>query len=145
MKTLRSHLSVVAVIALTLVSFSVPRAAAAGRAFDPQTAQTKSTKISKKKLKVLLSTAKTAADHQEIAAYYRQEAQRLTSSSREHLEMAAIYEKKPPVPNPKGGPWLGAVAHCRRLAQLDAEEAKEADALAALHEEEAKNAAQGQQ
>ena len=52
--------------------------------------------------------------------------------------MAAIYEKRPPVPNPKGGAWLGAVAHCRRLAQLDAEEAKEADALATLHEEEAK-------
>lgn len=132
-----------AVISLTLVSFSVHGQAVASGAFDEQ-AQTKSAQISKKKLKVLLSNAKTATDHQEIATYYRQEAQRLTSSSREHLEMAAIYAKKPPIPNPKGGPWLGAVAHCQRLAQLDAEEAREADALAALHEEEARKAAQGQ-
>ena len=83
MKALRSHLRLAAgIIALTLVSFSLPGTAAAGRASEPQTAQTKSTKLSKKKLKVLLFTAKTDADHQQIAAYYRQEAQRLTNSSK---------------------------------------------------------------
>jgi len=134
-----------AIIALALASFALPETAGAGGTFYPHTAQTTSTSISKKKLKQLLSTATTAADHQQIAAYYREESQRLALSSKQHVEMAAVYVKKPPVPNPKGGAWFGAVAHCQRLARLDAAQAKEADALAALHEGEAKAAEYAQQ
>ncbi len=64
MKTVRSRLqAAAAVIALILVSFALPDTAAAGGAFYPHTAQTKSANFSKKKLKVLLSTAKTALSH----------------------------------------------------------------------------------
>src|SRR5712691_1705214 len=75
--------------------------------------------ISKKELKVLLKTATEPADHQKIAEYYRQEAQRLIASSKEHQELSAIYEKKPPFPamESKHGDAFGlGVSHCRKFA-----------------------------
>ena len=99
--------------------------------------------ISKKELKTLLKTAKEPVEHRKIAEYYRQEAQRLTASSKEHAELAAIYTKNPPFPamEAKHGTAFGQGApHCNRWAQLDAEQAKEAEALAAIHEDMAKAA-----
>jgi hypothetical protein len=103
--------------------------------------------LSKKELKVLLRTAKEPAEHRKIAEYYRQEAQRLTTSSKEHAEMAETYAKNPSFASPesKQGVSFGqGASHCRRWAQLDAEQAKEAEALAALHEDMAKQAEQKQ-
>ena len=103
--------------------------------------------ISKREFKVLLRTAKEPPEHQKIAQYYRQEAQRLTASSKEHEEMAEIYAKNPPFPamEAKHGDAFGqGASHCRKWAQLIAEQAKEAEALAALHEDMAKAAAQKQ-
>lgn len=104
--------------------------------------------ISKKELKVLLRTAKEPVEHRKIAEYYRQEAQRLTASSKEHAELAEIYAKNPPnaAMESKHGTAFGQGApHCRKFAQLQAEAAKEAEDLAALHEEMAKKAEQKQQ
>lgn len=101
--------------------------------------------ISKKELKTLLKTAREPVEHRKIAEYYRQEAQRLTASSKEHAELAAIYAKNPPFPamEAKHGTAFGQGApHCNRWAQLDAEQAKEAEALAAIHEDMAKAAEQ---
>ena len=108
-------------------------------------AKNKST-ISKKELKVLLRTAKEPAEHRKIAEYYRQEAQRLTASSKEHAELAAIYQKHPPFPavQAKQGTSVEGTPHCKRWAELDAEQAKEAEALAAMHEDMAKAAEQKQ-
>src|SRR5713226_1632136 len=97
--------------------------------------------ISKKELKVLLKTATEPADHQKIAEYYRQEAARLTADAREHEELAEIYTKNPPFPamGAKHDLAFGQGAqHCKRWAELYAEQAKEAEALAAMHEEMAK-------
>ena len=129
MKTARINLSLVA---LALVSFT---------SVYPAAAQNQAT-ISKKELKVLLKTAKEPAEHQKIAAYYRQEAARLTQSAKEHRELAAIYEQNPPNPamEAKHGTSVEGVSHCRRWAELDSEQAKEAEALAALHEGMAKDA-----
>jgi hypothetical protein len=103
--------------------------------------------ISKKELKVLLKTASEPADHQKIAGYYRNEAQILTNSSAEHQELAAIYAKNPPFPamESKHGDAFGqGASHCRKFAELQAEAAKEAEALATLHEGLAKAAEQKQ-
>ena len=103
--------------------------------------------ISKREFKVLLRTAKEPPEHQKIAQYYRQEAQRLTASSKEHEEMAEIYAKNPPFPamEAKHGDAFGqGASHCRKWAQLIAEQAKEAEALAVLHEDMAKAAEQKQ-
>jgi len=103
--------------------------------------------LSKKELKVLLRTAKEPPEHRKIAEYYRQEAQRLPASAKEHTELAEIYAKNPPFPamEAKHGTSFGqGASHCRLWAQLDAEQAKEAEALATLHNEMAKSAEQKQ-
>lgn len=136
MKTARTSTLLILIIAfLSLLSFA-PNYAVAG---------SKNPTISKKELKLLLRTAKEPPEHRKIAEYYRHEAQRLNASAKEHQELAAIYEKNPPFPamESKHGSSFGqGVSHCRRWAQLDTEQANEAEALAALHEDMAKAAEQ---
>jgi hypothetical protein len=134
MKTARINLSLALTFALTLVLFtSVYQAAAQNK-----------TTISNTELKVLLKTAKTPAEHQKIATYYRQEAARLKQSAKEHGELAVIYKQNPPNPamEAKHGTSVEGASHCNRWAELDAEQAKEAEALAVLHEGMAKAAEQ---
>ena len=115
------------IICLTLLSFAPAYSAAV---------ESKSN-LSKKELKVLLKNARTPAEHRGIAEYYRQEAERLTASSKEHSELAESYAKNPSFPalEAKHGFAFGqGVSHCRRWARLDAEQADKATKLAALHE-----------
>jgi hypothetical protein len=101
--------------------------------------------ITKKEFKTLLKTAKEPVEHRKIAAYYRQEAAWLTASAKEHEELAEVYAKNPPFPamEAKHGTAFGQGApHCKRWAELSAEQAKEAEALAEMHEEMAKAAEQ---
>jgi hypothetical protein len=132
MKTARTNLSLALMFALTLASLM---------SAYPAAAQNQPT-ISKKELKVLLKTAKSPAEHQKIATYYRQEAARLNQSAKEHAELAAIYRQTPPNPamESKHGSSVEGASHCNRWAELDAEQAKEAEALAVLHEGMAKDA-----
>jgi hypothetical protein len=97
--------------------------------------------ITKKEFKTLLKTAKEPVEHRKIAAYYRQEAARLTASAKEHEELAEVYAKNPPFPAMEakhGTAFAQGAPHCKRWAELSAEQAKEAEALAAMHEEMAK-------
>ena len=140
MKTLRPSLVIAAaIVALTMLS--IAPAYSVGQENKPV--------VTKKEFKALLKTAKEPSEHRKVAEYYRQEAQRLTASSKEHAELAAIYEKQPPfpvIPAMVAKPFSGqGVSHCRRWAELDAEQAKEAEALAALHEDMAKAAEQTEQ
>jgi hypothetical protein len=99
--------------------------------------------LSKKELKVLLRTAKEPPEYRKIAEYHRQEAQRLIATSKEHAELAEIYARNPPFPamEAKHGSSFGqGASHCRHWTQLYTEQAKEAEALAALHEDMAKAA-----
>ena len=135
MKT-RIHLFAVLTIAVFAVSSFAPVVVAQG---------TPNTPISKKEFKALLKTAKGPSEHRTIAEYYRQEAQRLSASSREHAEMAEFYAKNPPFPRAlesKHGDTVMGASHCRKWAELNADEAKEAESLAALHEDMAKAAEQ---
>jgi hypothetical protein len=133
MKTTRFN-SVIALVIVSLFLMSVAPAYSA--------ANNKQATISKKELKVLLKTAKEPAEHQKIAAYYRQEAARLTQSAKEHEELAVIYKQTPPNPamESKHGSSVEGASHCSRWAELATEQAKEAEALAALHEHMARNA-----
>lgn len=98
--------------------------------------------LTKHELKVLLRTAKEPSEHRRIAEYYRQEAQRLTTESKEHAAMAEIYAKNPPFPamQAKHGDTFPGVGHCRKWAELIADEAKEAESRTAMHEQMAKDA-----
>ena len=132
MKTARTNSSLALIVALSLASFT---------SIYPASAESNPT-ISKKEVKVLLKTAKEPADHQKIAAYFRQEAARLRQSAKEHEELAGIYKQKPPnaAMASKHGTSVEGFAHCNRWAELETEQAKEAEALASLHEGMAKDA-----
>jgi hypothetical protein len=94
-------------------------------------AQEKPVKLSHKQLSDLIKNAKEPADHEKLAAYYRQEAARMTQESKNHLEIARIYGTSKPSN-------LNAAPHCDVLGKLDADEAKEFNALATMHEDMAK-------
>jgi hypothetical protein len=135
MKTTRISLFALLLI-LTLAFSSFVRISAA--------ADNKSV-ISKKQLKVLLTTAKEPDDHRKIAEYYSHQAVKLTKSAKEHEDLAKIYDRHPEYPSMGSKtPFGQGASHCHRLALLYAEQAKEADALAALHEDMAKAAEQKQ-
>jgi hypothetical protein len=77
MRIARSNsLMALMIVFLTLLSFGPAYSAAAENRSTP----------SKKELKVLLKTAKTPSEHRTIAAYYRQEAQRLMEKLQTALE-----------------------------------------------------------
>jgi hypothetical protein len=108
----------------------------------------KSSVPTRKELVTLLKTAKEPPEHRRIAAYYRQEAARLTQSAKEHSELAAIYQQRYPfaaMESKHGDAFGQGASHCEKFAQLAKEQAKEAEALAALHEDMAKTAEQKQQ
>ena len=99
--------------------------------------------LTKKELKVLLKSAKQPAEHRRIAEYYRQEAQRLTASSKHHAAEAEVYAKNPPfaaLESKHGYAFGQSASHCRFWSKLNAEEAAEAIKLAALHDEMAQKA-----
>lgn len=105
-------------------------------------ADTKKSSLSAKEVETLIVNAKTPAEHQRIADYYHQEAQQLSAKAKEHEKMAAEYAKKPALMESKQPLWGQAASHCRHFAQLYSDESKEAEALAALHEQMAKAASQ---
>jgi len=99
----------------------------------------------KKELVTLLKTAKEPPEHLRIAAYYRAEAARLRQSAKDHAHLATIYSEKHPFAamEAKHGDAFGqGASHCKKFAELAEEQAKEADALVALHEDMAKSAEQ---
>lgn len=136
MKTTKFNLiAALTIVALALLSF-VPVAMA----------EKHKPVLSKKELKVLLNTAKEPPEHRKIAEHYRQEAQQLTASSKEHAELADVYAKNP-TPSMVAKPWDAfrqAASNCRRSSELLLEAAKQAESLAALHEDMAKAAEQKQ-
>jgi hypothetical protein len=132
MKSIRLN-SFAILMALTLIFLAVATSYTAGA----------EAKLNKNELKTLLKSAKTPADHQRLAAYYRWEAQRLVASSKEHSKQAAAYEETQPFAalELKHGSAFGqGASHCRYFAQLESQSAKIAEAEAARHEEMAKRA-----
>jgi hypothetical protein len=97
-------------------------------------------KMSKKEVKALIANAKTAADHQRLAAYYRDEATRLKERQQEHEEEAIEYSKNPWCYTVPKYPTLGQ--HCRQLAGYYGMGAQKALKMAELHESLAKDAKQ---
>lgn len=96
--------------------------------------------LSKKQLNALIAGAKTPAQHERIAAYYRAQAESLLAESNEHAKMAIELAANPATNNSKNA--HGTVHHCEYIAQtLKAKSVKSAQ-LAEQHEQMAKDAAQ---
>ena len=84
----------------------------------------------------MISSAKTAADHEALAAEYESEAAAAKAKAAEHREMAESYKKL-------GGAAIGKLhldEHCERLAKSYEKAAMEYEALAKAHREMAKAA-----
>ena len=70
-------------------------------------------KLSRKEVKTLIATAKTASDHERLAAYYRDEAASLTAEESEHEEeLKEYYANSSRYP----GKYPSIGDHCRELA-----------------------------
>src|ERR1035441_7831151 len=59
------------------------------------TPQPKAEKLNSKQILILISVAKTPAEHRRIAVYYQAKAQDLLVQSKEHAQMAEAYKKNP--------------------------------------------------
>jgi len=88
-------------------------------------------KLTKKELKALTASAKTPADHERVAAYYRAKVQHLWAKYREHEAQLAEYYKNTSR-YPSKYPTMGD--HCRGLAGYYKMSAERAAALAEMHE-----------
>ena len=84
----------------------------------------------------MISTAKTASDHQAIADYYKQQAAAARAKVEEHKKMAEAYSMSKPGPNTK----THFHEHCEALIRSYQAEAKEYDAMAKAHEDMAAQA-----
>ena len=89
--------------------------------------------MSKKELKTLLATAKTPADQERLAAYYRDKAQLLRAKAQEFSAHADSMAGLPAVLESKQGIGCQCAFHYRYFSKLYAQEAKDAEALAAQH------------
>jgi hypothetical protein len=85
----------------------------------------------RKELKALIASAKTASDHEQIAAYYHAKARQLEVKYREHEEDLAEYYRNPSR-YPSKYPTMGD--HCRGLARYYKMAADRATTLAEMHE-----------
>jgi hypothetical protein len=84
-----------------------------------------------------IAAAKTAADHEEIAKWYDDQAKDAEAKAEEHRKMGEAYKKEP---GPFGMTKLHFHQHCETLTKSYTAEAKEYRALAAAHREMAKKA-----
>lgn len=84
----------------------------------------------------LVASARTTADHARIANFYRAEADKLLSESRDHARMAAAFKANPATNNDKRAQVT--VNHCEYLAQSLKAKSQKARALAEEHDAMAK-------
>jgi hypothetical protein len=115
---------IVTVVAITLLTCASAAAAAEN-----------SPALSKKEVKTLLATAKTPADQQRLAAYYHDQAQRLTAKAQDFSAQADILAKQPSTIESKQGISCNCTSHYRYFSKLYAQEAKDSETLAAQHEQ----------
>ena len=90
-----------------------------------------------------VENAKTAADHEAIAAYFDEQAKEARGTAAMHRQMSGTYKKRPPT-SPKGGGsdtfgrQMGE--HCDDLVNKYEQVAKDYEAMAAAHRAQAKAA-----
>ena len=98
-----------------------------------------SSNLSKKELKTLLATAKTPADQQRLAAYYRDKAQRLKAKAQEFSAQADYLATQPATVESKQGISCNCTSHYRYFAKIYAQEAQESETLAAHYDHLSQN------
>ena len=98
-------------------------------------------KMSAKQVRELVLNAKTPADHLKLAAWYKDEADRMDAEAADHETLVDIYRKHPAVLGSKSNvPISGSAMHCTNLATSLRGAAKEYRELASEHEMMSKGA-----
>ncbi len=82
----------------------------------------------------MIESAHTKAEHEALAMQYKEDAAQARSLAKRHEQMSRAY-----LGGKSGGSQTGA-NHCKEIAKDQEKIAKEFDALAKLHEDEAKKA-----
>jgi len=82
--------------------------------------------LSKKEVKTLLTTAKTPADQERLAAYYRDKASDLRAKAQQFAARAESMQGLPAVYESKQGIACQCAFHYRYFSQLYRQEAKDA-------------------
>jgi len=90
-------------------------------------------KPSKSELKTMISSAQTKADHERIAQYFDREAVKYEAESKEHGELAPLYQKRPDPALSKHPASARSFAHCDSLSKSLQQAAQDARQLAADH------------
>ena len=88
--------------------------------------------LSKKELKTLSATP---AGHQRLAAYYQEKAQYLRAKAQKFSAQADYLATQPATIESKQGISCNCTSHYRYFSKIYAQEAKDAETLAARHEQ----------
>jgi hypothetical protein len=88
----------------------------------------------------MIATAKTAKDHEAIAVYYDQQAQRMKDLAEEHASFEAAYktweqQQAGALFGEQKSPYLVPIKHCAGLVKLYSRAAEDYEALAKMHRE----------
>jgi hypothetical protein len=94
-------------------------------------------KLGKGQLTSLIAAAKTPAEHQRIAQFYKSEAQDYLAQAKEHTAMVAAYKANSNI-NAKN--QAATIGHCQYFASKFTDLAAKSQELAQLHEQMAKDA-----
>ncbi len=124
----RKLLAITAVLVITAAAFA--------QALSAQ--QPKPEHLSKQQLNTLIATAKTPADHQRIAQYYKEKAQDYLAQAKEHEAMVAAYKANSSLSTNKN--QASTIGHCEYFVKTFKALAANSDELAALHERMAMDA-----
>jgi len=84
----------------------------------------------------------TPADQERLAAYYREKAEHLRAKAQEFAAQADYLATQPATIESKQGISCHCTSHYRYFSKLYAQEAKDAETLAAQHEQRSKTTPQ---
>ena len=93
----------------------------------------KDARLTKAELKSLISNAETKADHERIAQYFDAEAARYEAESKEHVELAQLYQRNTSATPTKYPGGAQSFQHCDSLSKSLKTAAEDARQLAAEH------------
>jgi len=88
--------------------------------------------LSKKEMRTLSATP---ANHERLAAYYREKAEHLRAKAQEFAKHADYLATQPATIESKQGISCNCTSHYRYFSKLYAQEAKDAERLAAQHDQ----------
>lgn len=106
----------------------------------PIVPQAKPQHLSKQQLSTLIASAKTPAEHERLAQYYRAQASDYLAEAKDHESMVAAYKANSSLSNEKNR--ASTIGHCEYFVKTFKELAVKSQELAALHEQMAKDAEQ---